>query len=145
MSIGEEMTMQDVLNTKATFHNVRPGGPKDKRLRRVELMGENTPKPLHWMKVEQQSFETVVSEEDVKTKMQQLADVGDIYRPIDCDTKEPLDFLLVGYFAQGNLLQAYRAYNNMVLEGIKFNVTICKPWLIGLYPKGGVIPIGGSS
>ncbi len=139
------MTMQDVLNTKATFHKVRPGGPKDKRLRRVELMGENTPKPLHWLRVEQCSFEKIISEEDVKTEMQKLADVGDIYRPVDCDTKLPLNFLLIGYFSAKNILPAYRAYNNMVLDGIKFNVTICKPWLIGLYPKGGVVPIGGSA
>ena len=143
MSIGEEMSLQDVLNTKATFHNVRPGGPKDKRLRRVELMGENTPKPLHWMKVEQQTFDKLVSEEAVMNEMKKLADIGDIYRPVDCDTKEPLRFLLVGYFSKVNLLPAYRRFNGMEIEGIKFSVEICKPWFIGLYPKGGIIPIGG--
>lgn len=50
-----EMSKEQVLETHATFHNVRRGGPKEKRLRRVELMGEHTPKPLHWVKVTQDS------------------------------------------------------------------------------------------
>jgi hypothetical protein len=31
--------------TLMCFHNVRVGGPKEKRLRRVELMGEHASKP----------------------------------------------------------------------------------------------------
>ena len=107
------MTLEDVLNTNATFHNVRPGGPKDKRLRRVELMGENTPKPLHWMKVEQHTFDKLVSNEAVMNEMKTLADIGDIYCPIDCDTKEPLKFLLVGYFSKANLLPAFKRFNGI--------------------------------
>lgn len=146
MSIGEEMTKQDVLNTQATFHLVRPGGPKDKRLRRVELMGENTPKPLHWVKVEpEQGFDHWVDEDVIRNELEKLADVGDIYRPVHCDTKEPLDFLMAGYFSFTQLWPAKKRYDGMVVEGVKFSVTICKPWFIGLYPKGGVIPIGGSA
>jgi len=145
MSIGEEMTRQDVLNTKATFHLVRPGGPKDKRLRRVELMGENTPKPLHWLKVEPQSMDHWVDEEIIREEMEQLADVGDIYRPVNCDTKEPLDFWMVGYYGFKDLWPAKKRFDGMVLENVKFDVSMCKPWFIGLYPKGGVIPIGGSA
>ena len=144
MSIGEEMTKHDLESTLATFHQVRVGGPKEKRLRRVELMGEHTLKPLHWMKVTQKSFEKIIDEEVVKKEMESLADVGDVYRPVNCDTKEPLDFLVVGYFSHVNLLPAWRKFNGMVLDGIEFSVEICKPWFIGLYPKGGIRPIGGS-
>ena len=144
MSIGEEMTKQDVLGTLATFHKVRPGGPKDKRLRRVELMGENTPKPLHWMKVYQKTNDTWIDIEVIQEEMEKLADVGDIYRPINCDSKEDLGFLLVGYFSQDHVLPAKKRYDGMVLEGVEFCVEICPHWFIGLYPKGGIIPIGGA-
>lgn len=33
------------------FFNVRKGGPKEKRIRRVELMGEHKPKPIYYVKV----------------------------------------------------------------------------------------------
>jgi hypothetical protein len=144
MSIGEEMTKADLESTIATFHQVRVGGPKEKRLRRVELMGEHTLKPLHWMKVTQKSFEKKISEEAIVEEMEKIADIGDYYTPVNCDTKEPLDFFLVGYFTYKILIPAWRRFNGMVIDGIEFEVEICKPWFIGLYPKGGVRPIGGS-
>ena len=51
---ADEMTRQDEVNSAATFHNVRIGGPKEKRIRRVELMGEHTLKPLHYIKITQE-------------------------------------------------------------------------------------------
>jgi hypothetical protein len=35
------------------FFNVRRGGPKEKRIRRVELMGEHKPKPIYYIKAVQ--------------------------------------------------------------------------------------------
>lgn len=35
------------------FYNVRKGGPKERRIRRVELMGEHKPKELFYVKVTQ--------------------------------------------------------------------------------------------
>ena len=35
------------------FYNVRKGGPKEKRIRRVELMGEHKPRPVYYVKVSQ--------------------------------------------------------------------------------------------
>ena len=40
-------------NTTQAFHNVRPGGPKQKRIRRVELMGEHQPLAIFYIKVAQ--------------------------------------------------------------------------------------------
>lgn len=37
--------------TREAFYNVRVGGPKEKRLRKVELMGEHQPKPIFYIKV----------------------------------------------------------------------------------------------
>ena len=53
MSHGAEMTMEDVSNTMMTYYRVRKNGPKDKRIRKVELMGEHTAKPLHYIKISQ--------------------------------------------------------------------------------------------
>jgi hypothetical protein len=39
--------------TQEAFYNVRVGGPKEKRLRKVELMGEHQPKPIFYIKVVQ--------------------------------------------------------------------------------------------
>ena len=60
------MTRQDELNTAATFFNVRKGGPKEKRIRRVELMGEHTPKPLHFIKVTQEGSSSPLSANQIK-------------------------------------------------------------------------------
>jgi hypothetical protein len=53
MTDSHPFSKDDVANTMMAFYNVRKGGPKDKRLRRVELMGEHTPKPLYYIKVAQ--------------------------------------------------------------------------------------------
>lgn len=143
MSIGEEMTKADVLNTLETFHNVRVGGPKEKRLRRVELMGEHTPKPLHWLKVTQLQSETLVPLEDLLSVFENIADVGDIYRPINQETKEGREFVLVGYFSQKNIEPALKKLNKTIINGVEITVEQAPSWFMGLYPKGGVLPIGG--
>lgn len=43
--------------TREAFYNVRVGGPKEKRLRKVELMGEHQPKPIFYIKVMQEQGE----------------------------------------------------------------------------------------
>ena len=45
------------------------------------------------MKVTQKSFEKRISEEAIVKEMEEkIADIGDFYTPVNCDTKEPLDF-----------------------------------------------------
>lgn len=45
------------------FVNVRVGGPKEKRIRRVELMGEHKPKPVYYIKAVQSLNDDFLSEE----------------------------------------------------------------------------------
>jgi hypothetical protein len=48
------------------FFNVRKGGPKEKRIRRVELMGEHKPKPIYYVKVEQSLNDPILSDETLR-------------------------------------------------------------------------------
>jgi hypothetical protein len=45
------------------FLNVRKGGPKEKRIRRVELMGEHSPKPIYYIKVSQSMEDDFIDDE----------------------------------------------------------------------------------
>ena len=119
------MTKQDFENTISTFNMVRIGGPKEARLRRVELMGEHTLEASTLDEVTQKSFEKIIPYTVVREEMEKLADIGDCYVPVDCDTKEPLDFILVGYFSHKDVLPAWKRYDGMVLDGIEFSVEIC--------------------
>lgn len=47
------------------FFNVRRGGPKEKRIRRVELMGEHKPKPIYYVKVTQSLDADLLKEDDL--------------------------------------------------------------------------------
>lgn len=48
------------------FTNVRVGGPKEKRIRRVELMGEHKPKPIFYVKATQSLDDDFLSEDALR-------------------------------------------------------------------------------
>jgi hypothetical protein len=48
------------------FSNVRRGGPKEKRIRRVELMGEHSPKPVYYIKLMQSVDDAFLTEETLR-------------------------------------------------------------------------------
>ena len=56
--------------TQDTFYHVRKGGPKEKRIRRVELMGEHAPLPIYFVKIAQpkQQFD-YISEEVLRERL----------------------------------------------------------------------------
>jgi len=143
MSIGEEMTREDVENTKMTFHAVRVGGPKEKRLRRVELMGEHTPKPLHWLKVTLSSDQAAMDLDRLTAVFEEIGDVGDVYRPTNFETQAFREFIMVGFFSAKSITPAVRRLNGIEVDGEKIVVEAAKPWFIGLYPKRHGYVIGG--
>lgn len=104
MSIAE-MRKEDVENTMMTYNRVRKGGPKDKRIRKVELMGEHTAKPLHYVKITQSAHLPLV---DVRIIMDEcerrVGDVGDAYRPIIEETKQEREFTIVGFYKRDHAL-----------------------------------------
>ena len=53
------------------FFNVRKGGPKEKRIRRVELMGEHKPKPVYYIKVSQNKGEEYLTEQNLRDEFSQ--------------------------------------------------------------------------
>ena len=52
-------------STSEVFRNVRVGGPKEKRIRRVELMGEHKPKPIYYIKVNQSANDEMLTNEEL--------------------------------------------------------------------------------
>jgi hypothetical protein len=56
-------TMASATEPYSPFSNVRVGGPKEKRIRRVELMGEHKPKPVFYIKASQSLDDDFLSEE----------------------------------------------------------------------------------
>ena len=48
------------------FANVRVGGPKEKRIRRVELMGEHKPKTIYYIKVVQSLDDDLISDNTLR-------------------------------------------------------------------------------
>jgi hypothetical protein len=48
------------------FYKVRKGGPKEKRLRRVELMGEHSPKPIYYIKVTQSPEDVFLTDDTLR-------------------------------------------------------------------------------
>ena len=136
------MTKEDVENTKAAFHMVRVGGPKEKRIRRVELMGEHTPKSLNWVKVTQLDTLKLLSTARLREVFEGVADVGDVYRPMKGETEEPHNFALVGFFSHLSVDPALDRFNGQSIDDIVVQVEAAKPWFTGLYPKERLI--GGS-
>ena len=132
------MSKDQVLNTKQTFHNVRKGGPKEKRIKRVELMGEHTAKPLHWIKVTQDvsKFQRLLDPELLRTEFESLVgDVGDAYRPFDESTQLPYAYCFVGFFRAADARAAALMYPHFTINGVDSTVEEAKAWFIELYPK----------
>mmetsp|Transcript_21577 Transcript_21577/g.36129 ORF Transcript_21577/g.36129 Transcript_21577/m.36129 type:complete len:130 (-) Transcript_21577:108-497(-) len=118
------------------FFNVRKGGPKEKRIRRVELMGEHKPKPIYYAKVIQ-SLEDEFLSEDTLTEFfeARVGKIGDVYRPVD-SAFMPKDFALVGFYDPLHVQAAIALLNgNSLIEGISVTAEEAKPWLLDLYPR----------
>lgn len=62
-----KVNMTDTQQAYDPFFNVRKGGPKEKRIRRVELMGEHKPKPIYYVKVIQSLENDLLSDSDLRS------------------------------------------------------------------------------
>lgn len=143
MSVNE-MSKEDVMNTMMTYYKVRKGGPKDKRIRRVELMGEHTPKPLHYLKVTQSIDSPPVDAFILMEEFEkQLGDgsVGDAYRPINPETKLVREFAIVGFFHREHALEAAKIMKEFVINGVQLEIEVAKSWFVDLYPRPADAPL----
>lgn len=144
---GNEMSKEDVANTMMTYYHVRKGGPKDKRIRRVELMGEHTPKPLHWVKVTQSPDLKLVPITSIKASFEaKFGDIGDLYRPlIEKDSNKEREFCLVGFFqrvhAADSVKTARKEGGQLYIDEVPMNVELAKPYFVDLYPRPKSAPL----
>ena len=135
------MSKEDVANTMMTYYHVRKGGPKDKRIRRVELMGEHTPKPLHWVKVTQSPEMSLVPITSIKASFEhKFGDIGDLYRPlVEKDSNKEREFCLVGFFkrvdADESVKAARKEGGQLYIDQVPMNVELAKPYIVDLYPR----------
>lgn len=58
--------MADATQSIDPFFNVRKGGPKEKRLKRIELMGEHQPKPIYYVKAVQGLDDELLSDSTLR-------------------------------------------------------------------------------
>lgn len=141
-----EMSKEDVANTMMTYYHVRKGGPKDKRIRRVELMGEHTPKPLHWVKVTQSAEMRLVPITSIKASFEQrFGDIGDLYRPlVEKDSNKEREFCLVGFFkrahADDSIKTARKEGGVLHIDQVPMDVELAKPYVVDLYPRPQSVP-----
>jgi hypothetical protein len=62
------------------FFNVRRGGPKEKRIRRVELMGEHKPKPIYYIKAVQSLNDELLTDDVLRNYFEnRFDDICDIF------------------------------------------------------------------
>ena len=105
-------------------------------------MGEHTPKPLHYIRVNQTPIEPETQLLDSK----QLSDffeeriglecVGECYAPLNISTKQPWDFTLIGFYKSTDQVSALRRITpDTEFMGVKINCEVVKNWFIDLYPK----------
>jgi RNA recognition motif-containing protein len=120
--------------TLETFHNVRIGGPKEKRLRKVELMGEHSPKSIFYVKVLQKEGDAHISTETFMDEFNGIGPVGDVYRPITEKQSYVQDFAFVGFYSENHCNIAIRNYKGQQIEGKEVTVSVAPSWLLELYP-----------
>ncbi len=144
----DEMSRQDELNTAAAFHNVRVGGPKEKRIKRVELMGEHTPKPLQYIRVAQTPLapgNSVLSPKELQDFFEERIGaecVGECYAPLNISKElaggqlQPWDFFLIGFYKKADQESVGRNIgSNTEYMGVRIECEAVKNWFVDLYPK----------
>ena len=64
-----------------------------------------------------------------------IGDIGDAYRPVDEQTKEPFEFFFIGFYKKLNAEETARNMPTFNCDGVELNITEAKSWFIELYPK----------
>lgn len=118
------------------FYNVRKGGPKEKRIRRVELMGEHQPKPIYYIKSVQSVDDEYLDLDTIKNFYEtRIGKVADIYRPLD-SMGQPKELALVGFYEPDLVnLAIENSQEENFIEGKYVTVESAKQWFLELYPR----------
>ena len=117
----------------------RPGGPKEVRLNRVRLMetgryyeaaiarGEKPEDPDAFYSLRVHNLPLMTTEEQLKAEFSVFGKVGDVYRPIDKDTKRPMRFLFVRFVYKQHMMDALEALQGKVINGRQMKLMLAKP------------------
>ena len=117
----------------------RPGGPKEVRLNRVRLMetgryyeaaiarGEKPEDPDAFYSLRVHNLPLMTTEEQLQVEFEAFGKVGDVYRPIDKDTKRPMSFLFVRFVYKQPMLEAMSALQGKVINGRSMKIMLAKP------------------
>lgn len=124
-------------NEPKTYGSPRKGGPKEARLNRVRLMdtgryfeacvarGEQYEDidNMHSLKINNLYHTT---EERLKEEFEPFGPLGDIYRPVNKDTKQPLSFIFVRFLNRADMLDAMRQLQGKIIDGRKMIIEEAK-------------------
>ncbi len=117
----------------------RPGGPKQARLNRVRLMetgryyeaaiarGEKPEDPDAFYSLKISNLPIMTTEKQLRTEFEVFGKVGDVYRPIDKDTKRPLNFLFVRFVYKQHMLNALGELQGKIINGRPMKIMEAKP------------------
>lgn len=67
------------------------------------------------------------SEEQLRREFEVFGQLGDVYRPVDKDTKRPRRFLFVRFLFREDMLAALEALNGKVINGRPMIIQEAKP------------------
>ena len=122
-----------------TIQRFRPGGPKEARLNRVRLMetgryyeaaiarGEKPEDPDSFYSLKVMNLPLMTTEDQLRNAFSRFGKIGDVYRPIDKDTKRPLNFLFVRFVYKQHMLNAMQEMQGVSMNGRTMRIMIAKP------------------
>lgn len=117
----------------------RPGGPKEARLNRVRLMetgryyeaaiarGEKPEDPDAFFSLRVLNLPIMTTEEQLREEFGVFGQLGDVYRPIDKDTKMPLRFLFVRFIYKQHMMNAMNKLQGKLVNGRPMKILLAKP------------------
>lgn len=117
----------------------RPGGPKEARLNRVRLMetgryyeasiarGEIPEDPDAFFSLRIDNLPVMTTEDQLREVFGEFGQLGDVYRPIDKDTKKPLRFLFIRFIYKQHMLNAVKQLQGVQVNGRPMKIMMAKP------------------
>lgn len=128
MSATEDYGPDDALNfdymsgedefphLKEHWRNVRKGGPKEKRLRKIISMIPDTRKDeMHAIRLS--NIYVHVRSEDLYDAFEKIGPIGDFFRPTNTATMLPTQYCFIRYLDKGNAEKALEVMEGAVFGG----------------------------
>jgi len=135
---GEGTSASNTLTGPPTL-NFRKGGPKEARLNRVRMMetgryyeaaiarGEKPGDVDNFHSLRINNLPLLTTEEQLRREFEVYGQLGDVYRPLDKDTKRPRSFFFVRYIYREHMLAAMEALNGKIINGREMRILEAKP------------------